>query len=333
MTAPASPDQLIDWTPISLRWEPTGPAIDWRRMGERRFVEPFFDQSIHAHQREVHRANRSTPAEALLALMAAQPESPPAGFIFHASHCGSTLVARMLAALPSNIVLSEPAILESVLRPAARAPPLAAAEQARLLGAVIGALGRRRQAEQQRCFVKFASRALSTLPLIRSAFPEVPWVFVYREPLEILGAYLRGASERLPPGVAAAGLLEGAPAALAEMRPEEFWIRVLAARFSDALRFYEPGKTLLLNHAQLPESVCDSMLGFFGMACTPHELEQIRASAAFNAKSPTQLFLSDSAGKRSAVPESARALMASMVMPHYLRLESIRLAQPRASAG
>lgn len=319
------PDDLVEWTPFSLRWERSGPVIDWRRMGGRRFVEPFFDQSIDKHRKEMRGANLTTPAEALLELKATLQERPPTGFIFHASRCGSTLVAQMLASLARNIMLSEPAILDSVLHPKPCGNSAADANQAQFFQAVVGALSRPRRPEEQQCFVKFSSRAIAKMPLIRRAFPDVPWIFLYREPLEILGAYLRFSGDRLPPGIADADLIEGDPAEFADMRPEEFWARVLAARFSDALKFYQPDKALLMNYAQLPEAVCGEMLRFFAVTYSPEEVAQMRGAAIFSAKAPSREFLNDSDQKRRTVPESARALVDSLVMPHYRNLESIRI--------
>ncbi len=34
------PDYVAEWTPFLVRWKPSGPVLDWRRMAERRFVEP-----------------------------------------------------------------------------------------------------------------------------------------------------------------------------------------------------------------------------------------------------------------------------------------------------
>lgn len=321
------PDDLAEWMPFSLRWERSGPVLDWRRMGGRRFVEPLFDQSIHKHQQEIPGANRTTPAETLLARMAMLPERPPTGFIFHASRCGSTLVAQMLASLPRNIVLSEPAILDSVLHPTTCGRLATDAEQAQLFRAVVAALGRPRHRKEQQCFVKFSSRAISKMPLIQRIFPDVPWIFLYREPQEIMGAYLRFPADRLPPGIADAGLIEGDPAELAGMRPEEFWAHVLAARFSDALRFYQPGKVLLMNYTQLPEAVCGPMLKFFAATCSPEDIECMRGAATFNAKVPSRTFQNDNDQKRGKVSANVRTLVDSLVMPHYRKLESIRAGE------
>jgi hypothetical protein len=297
-------------------------------MNGRRFVEPFFEQTIHKHQQEMRCASLTTPAETLLT--STERERLPTGFICHASRCGSTLVAQMLASLPQNTVLSEPAIVNQVLYPKPCDGSVTDADQAHLLRAVVGALRRPRSEGAQhyegaqQCFIKFSSAAISKMPLIRRAFPGVPWIFLYREPLEIVGSYFRFPADRLPPGVADNGLVEGDPAELSEMPPEEFWVRVLAARFSNALKFYQPGKTLLMNYAQLPEAALGPMLKFFATVCSPEEIEQMRRAAMWNAKRPSRRFQSDNHQKRSAVPVSVYSLVERFVMPQYRRLESIR---------
>jgi len=172
---------------------------------------------------------------------------------------------------------------------------------------------------------------MAKMPLIQRVFPDVPWIFLYREPQEIMGAYLRF-NDQSPPIACLRGLLMRAdrrqPGGLAGMRPEEFWARVLAARFSDALRFYQPGKALLMNYTQLPEAVCEPMLKFFATTCSTDEIECMRVAATFNAKAPSQRFRNDSDQKRDALSANARTLLDSLVMPHYRRLESIRMGVP-----
>jgi hypothetical protein len=323
----APPDDITEWTPISLRWESSGPELDWRWLNGRRFLEPFFDQTIKAHEKEVRSANRAMAAEALLARAGTAPARPPKGFIFHASYCGSTLVAQMLASLPQNIVLSEPEILNQVLDPKPGACSLTEADQATLFRAVVEAMGRPRHAGEQQYFVKFSSRAIAKMPLIRRAFPDVPWIFLYREPLEIMGAYLRFPSHRLQPGLAEERLIEGDPAELAEMRPEEFRARMVAERFSSAIAFYQADQGLLINYSQLPEAACGCMLKWFATTFSPEDVEHMRMAAARDAKKPAQEFREDSNQYRRAVPDAAHALVNRLVRPHYDRLESIRAGQ------
>ena len=87
---------LARWTPIRLGLQPPEPVLDWCDLRGNRFEEPFFDQSVQrwtngAAARPVVR----TGLQELVALDG-EPSLDPAGFIFHLSRCGSTLVSRLL---------------------------------------------------------------------------------------------------------------------------------------------------------------------------------------------------------------------------------------------
>jgi hypothetical protein len=320
------PDGLLGWIPFAIRWEDSGPVIDWFHIGGRRFVEPFFDQTIQRHKQDPDYQNRFrvTPAEALNDLEQSSSALAPAGFVFHAARCGSTLVAQVLAAVPSIRVLSEPNILTSFLTRARRENTCTDEKSVRLLHGIIGALGRSQNSEERHYVIKFDSAAILAMPLIRLAFPNVPWTFVYREPLEILGAQLRGQGHTLPPGLANAGLVEGDPVDLSRMQPEEFWTRALASRFASALEAVSIGNALLLNYRQLPEAAWDFLLPFFGLSCSQENRTRMQAIAKLDAKNPSRTFSKDSREKTGATSSTLSALVDSFVMGHYNRLESIR---------
>ncbi|HET9222191.1 MAG TPA: hypothetical protein VFO07_06795, partial [Roseiflexaceae bacterium] len=107
----AMPDvaQLDGWIPVRISWEQLRPIVEWRYVGDARFTEPFFEQTISACLR--HPFSRlfflRTPVDALAQLHAARPGVAPSGFVFHMSRCGSTLVAQMLATLPQTLVIAE----------------------------------------------------------------------------------------------------------------------------------------------------------------------------------------------------------------------------------
>ncbi|HXK21105.1 MAG TPA: sulfotransferase family protein, partial [Myxococcota bacterium] len=184
------------------------PCVLWCRLGDRRFTEPFFEETIQAalddpfalvfqHRTSLDRLREFAPP-------AFGPE--PAGFVFHLSRCGSTLVSQMLASLPSCVVLSEPAVLDSLLR-ALHAG--AEGDAIPLLRGLVGALGRPRADGERRLFVKLDSWHVHALPLLRRAFPDVPWIFLLRDPLELLVSHRRERGAQMIPGaltLAAAGL-------------------------------------------------------------------------------------------------------------------------------
>ncbi len=101
----------------------------------------------------------------------------PTGFIFHMSRCGSTLVSQMLAASSENIVLSEAAPIDDILRAHFRDPGVTEEQQVQWLQWLVGVLSWRRFPAEKNVFIKFDCWHVMFLPLIQRAFPDVPWIF------------------------------------------------------------------------------------------------------------------------------------------------------------
>lgn len=110
------------------------------------------------------------------------PHPIPTGFVFHEARVGSTLVANMLASSKINAVYAESTPPVQVLGSTA----LNAEERIRLLQEVFAAMSR--VPGRKHTFYKFQS-ALSTKPQqLLQAFPNVPWVFLYRHPTEVMAS-------------------------------------------------------------------------------------------------------------------------------------------------
>ncbi len=319
-------ENLVGWLPYLIRWESSPPDIRWRHLGRERLVEPFFDQTIERRGRDPNNReqDRIISLEALDGLPAVRP---PAGFIFHTSRCGSTLVAQVLASVPEHTVISEATILSSIIQPPARAPEASRGQRAPLLRSVVNALAQPRTEREGRCFIKFGAGSVRDLDLIQCAFPNVPWIFLYRDPLEVMSALLRIRSESLPPGLIESRLLDEDIETVRAMRPSEFWARVLGSRMEAALQAYEPGRARLVNYSQLPEVVWSSLLGFFGANCSESTIETMKTAGRFNAKEPSRLFVDDGESKRTTATDEVRAHVDRLLMPFYERLEAMRLSQ------
>eukprot|EP00039_Didymoeca_costata_P016186 m.286608 g.286608 ORF g.286608 m.286608 type:complete len:716 (-) comp16352_c1_seq28:177-2324(-) len=104
-----------------------------------------------------------------------------AGFIFHMSRCGSTLVADILSVDPENLVYSESAPPAYVIQ---HCNSCSREMKIKLLQIVMKAMGHSKI--HSRMFFKFQSSNSPFISLLREAFPNVPWVFLYREPVEVL---------------------------------------------------------------------------------------------------------------------------------------------------
>ncbi|MDX1401891.1 MAG: hypothetical protein R3245_08215, partial [Kiloniellales bacterium] len=160
------------WTPIAFRGGPKGTEVEWVNLGEADFSEPFFFETIEKHLVESEGKIAISPPEVLGLLPHISPCLAPTAFIFHASRCGSTLLANLLKVPDANMVLSEPRPLNQLLGSSLRrsAPEI----WLQLFQATIVCLGQPRRQEQRHYFTKFSSHAVFRFPDIAKAFPKVP---------------------------------------------------------------------------------------------------------------------------------------------------------------
>jgi hypothetical protein len=113
----------------------------------------------------------------------AMPEEAPAGIIFHVGRCGSTLVSQLLKCLPRLVVYSEPKTIEDVLRPPHEWNEDQIVSALRLTGKLFAGHARGRYV------LKLRSANTLFCDLILRAFPQTPWIFCVRDPLEVAVAF------------------------------------------------------------------------------------------------------------------------------------------------
>jgi hypothetical protein len=275
------------WVPVAVR----EAEVEWRHLPGVRFAEPFFEDTLRRQRAE----SRRTTLQELAAWVAAHPGLPPAGFIFHMSRCGSTLVSQMLAAVAENRVMSEPVPVDDVLKlgdPAA-------------LRAIAGALAQP-VAGEMRFFLKFDCWHIHQYELIRRAFPETPAVFLYRHPLEVLVSQLRN------PGM---WTVSGA-----SVPREQHVAGLLAAILESALRHVTTaGAMRPVNYTELPQAVYE----MFGIRWSAEQSASMARAAGLDAKSPHFEFAPDSEAKRTGATDRAREAAAPL-MALYQRLQASR---------
>ncbi|KFA94138.1 aspartyl beta-hydroxylase [Archangium violaceum] len=319
---------LAEWFPVRVHAREGGFDVEWCHLGGQRFTEPFFDDTIQRRLRYPFNwlFRHQTSLDELAELEALSPGLPPTGLIFHMSRCGSTLLAQTLAALPRNIVLSEPAPVDTVLR--ARWGEETPTEEQRIawLRGMVSVLGRKRHATERHLFIKFDAWALLQWPLIQRAFPGVPWLFLYRDPVEVMASHLRHSGAHLVPGVLEPALLGWSPEQLPGMPREEYGARVLASLCEAALGAWESrrGPARLVEYRELPAVIPSLYSELFGLELSGEELAVMREAMGKDAKNPALPFEDDSAMKQRALTGPAREAVERWVRPLYARLETAR---------
>ena len=324
MKKPAA-EELRDWTPMMVYPSDKGTFVDWLHLGETRFTKPFFNDTIFQLMgRPFNVLFRHQIAIERLPDLVGDDVVAPTGFIFHMSRCGSTLVSQMLASLDSNIVISEAPPIDSIVSSNRNAGDRA--EIAQQLKSMISIFGRRRHLEERNYFVKFDAWNILDIAFVRQVFPDVPWIFLYRRPVEVIVSQMRQRGSHMVPGAMEQLLPEMSLAEALQIPAEEYCAKIIA-KFCEAAfenRFDEKG--LLVNYTQLPEAVTGVIAKHFHLSFSPDELDQMNVTTQFDAKTPQLSFEPDGERKRSEATEAAREAAATWIEPLYQKLESHRIA-------
>jgi hypothetical protein len=319
-------DPRNGWIPFRIDWRAPTPEVQWCRIGARRFVAPFFEETLASVMAEPFALafRRVTPIDDLTGPDVEAAAARPTGFIFHMSRCGSTLVAQTLASLPGNVVLSEAGPIEAVLRAPERIPGLDDGRHLAWLRGMILALGRRRNPGESRLFVKFDCWHTQAIPLIRRAFPDVPWIFVYREPVEVIVSHLRTVAIQMMPGIRPPAWFKLDLAEALAMPREEYIARVLAAICGSAVEHSELGAGLFVSYRELPEASWLAISEHFGVRWSLDEVAVMKEAAQRDTKNPGQPFRDDTSAKQSSADDEVRRLADAWLTPLYHRMDAIR---------
>lgn len=289
-----------EWFPTILRIERSEPVVDWQHLGSTDFHHPFYDHTIESLSRKPF--GRFFRITTPLSQLAGMKQRKPSGFIFHISRCGSTLVSKALNRYPECTTFSEPSIFESLISLSHSFPLSTVSDWLRDLVGVFSA---------RNTSVVFKLNPVQSVHLEfwRKAFPDTPWVFLYREPLEVLVANLRnpGFHQTLVPGV----------------QDEE-------ARLTEILRLYlESGirhldqQALTLRYRELSTVTVGEVASHFGIQAGPNTGNLVEALMGHDAKRPGIKFQNDSSQKRAEASPKARGLCERVLEPLVAQLDAV----------
>ncbi|MBU1354126.1 MAG: sulfotransferase family protein [Gammaproteobacteria bacterium] len=159
-----------------LQWcLPDGPA-----------TEPFHDEYLIRCWQSTTLNQLITPTTSVQSLAACAgrvPGAQPAGFIFHLSRCGSTLLSGCLSELDDAVVFSESPVLTEVLVDPALSPRDKRAHVQCLIDLKASLFPGRR------VVIKWNAWDIFQWALLRGLYPAVPVVVLVRDPMEILASH------------------------------------------------------------------------------------------------------------------------------------------------
>lgn len=303
---------LKNWYPVTFGDH--GDELYWRDMGSQGFVESFFQNSLNAQRYEQRRVCKT----AIEALSQFTDVVEPTAFIFHISRCGSTLLTQMLSQLDTSIVLSEPPVIDAFFRhyPSHTETELSVFRQ------LMSALGQRRTGQERHFIVKFDSWHIAKLDFIRTAFPNTPVFFLYRDPQQVLASHRRQRGPQMIPGFVDMGPIRVEQSDLQPGDLDGYCLRVLDQFYRHAITQHQKHPMALLNYQELPQIVWQSLLNILNIKVSDNELAQLKARSQFHSKYPQQHFGGDPNGtQRHACSAHTDALYQSL---EQSRLHAIR---------
>lgn len=314
----------IGWLPVRSAPGQDAPSFDWAWFGDRPLAEPFFEDSVRRMAgRPLSRVYRTrTDLAALIAGAAQEDTLAPDGLVFHMSRCGSTLVAQMLAAVPHHIVASEAAPIDEVLQWAVSSG-VPFDRQVAALRAIVAAIGRNRGGSARRYFLKLDAWHVFALPLFRAAFPDTPWIFLYRQPEEVVVSHIG-----MPGMHFVAGMLSATEIVDAEsvVSMEDRGAAVLARYLDAAVDHFPTGGGMLVNYADLHAAMDAAIPAHFGFAPDADERAAMSAATKRDSKAPDQPYRDDTARKRAAMTPAIAAAVERRLRDSYVRIEALRRA-------
>ena len=306
------------------------PGLQWMDMTGISVADPFFQQTVDRAKADgTKRRELFTEFDVLLQLEKQLDSVQPTGLIFHSSRCGSTLVANACRAINNSIVLSEANPIDKlVTRFITDAGDVKTSLYSVFLRGVVHALAQRRTGNEELLFIKFACCSFAQIDRIRRIWPNVPWLFLYRDPVETIVSNMKD----VPPWLldhdrrVLASIAGASPAEVAEMHLEELCAMTIGSLFRTAHRLANDGQ-LLLNYKQLSVPVISSVLSFFKVRPSTEELETIeRASQTYSKEAGAKrTFVADTDSKQKLASKAVREAAARWATEPYQLLEQKRL--------
>jgi hypothetical protein len=273
-------------------------------VGNKPFIEPFFNETILWCKSLKENRNLYKPTSTLEMLShwsGAMDSIPPTAFIFHVSRCGSTLLSQLLALNPSNIVLSEVPFLDEILRMPFSAHKLSIEESDHYFAETMKFYAQRRNDDESHLFIKLDSWHLLFYDRIRSLYPDVPFVILYRSPADIIRSQQRARGMQSVPGLVEReifGFNESDFTADLDLHMS----RVLEKYFSQILRIVKTDTNLLLvNYDEGILDITHRLLTLIGLPPDEDYSKKMLTRMEFDAKRPVFLFQSEGPADENAL--------------------------------
>ena len=249
------------------------------------------------------------------------PQKEPSGFMFHMSRCGSTLASQLLSCLDQHRVVSEATVISHYLASCKQGEVVYDKNHFQWL---VKSFGQLKNGIQSNYFIKFNSWNVLFLETILEAFPDVPWIFIGRNPIEIMVSNYNKPTApilwQLKHNPLAQSLLKEAPDNLFDLPIEEYFGLFLAEFLKTAMKFL-PNGGKFVDYKELCNSAPSILDAHFNLSMSHDEFQKMKNRARYNAKSnEKELFKDDSEEKIRLASIQMEQAVEKLVMPYWNKI-------------
>lgn len=298
-----------NWLPY--RYQPKYKLVHWL-LPDGHATEPFQDEYISRCCQQLF--NQIFQPRSSLDVATQQGETlvavQPAGFIFHLSRCGSTLISGCLSELETTCVFSESPLLTELLLD----NELTAHAQQKSLRALIN-LQAHAFSQRPQMIIKWNAWDIFRWELIRDLYPQVPVVFLVREPVEILASHQRMAGRHMAGDPSLAGLnpvFISAGKTLLSFRRN-----VLASLLGEMNKCNSDSRVLRVDYRQLGADYIGKISRHFGVFPDEPSFQQITRRLQFHSKMPGTAFANDTHAKQALFSADDKTDIEQLLHPLY----------------
>lgn len=276
------------WLPY--RYHAKSRSIYWC-LPEGHATEPFQDEYI-SRSRQTVLLNQIIQPRTSLDCLSFQVKTvttiQPAGFIFHLSRCGSTLISGCLSELDSTCVFSESPVLTDILLDKNLTQEQQQIYLQQLINLQAGVF-----TDRPKAIIKWNAWDIFRWDMIRAIYPNVPTIFLVRNPIEILASHQRSVGRHMSGDLSMAAFHPVFSVINEKASVLDFRIRVLQYLLSEMLNNYFPDQVRVVDYRLLNIKSILGIASYFNLKIKPIEFIKMQERLGFHSKMPGKVFHSD----------------------------------------
>ena len=298
----------------------------WMNIGDYHFSESFFFVSIEKLLK-IRIYSFASDLSVLDSDITIVDSIYPSGFIFHIGRCGSTLLSKALARSHDNLVISEAPphfLIWSIWNEDWVKPFIYNEEIIRRYKNLILSIGRKRRSSYKAHFIKFTTFNILYLDFIREVFPDVPIIFIYRDPAEVMVAYAeQGPGWQNLKDTAFGAFVAGCSLNEVKTMSDQMFHEHFLYQFMSASLEATPDRLTFINYKQLTPDNLGLILKVLNYSPNIDDIEPMKEQFKYYAKIDDRRvrFTSDIATKRQKITPAIEKLVGLRLFKLYEQLE------------